>query len=49
MTGGPTTGLTTLRLGSELSSSQLFGEIGTMRVLPYALTDANLQTAVAAL
>jgi hypothetical protein len=35
--GGPTTGLTTLRLGEAL-----FGEIGTFEILPYALPDAAL-------
>jgi hypothetical protein len=27
----------------------MFGEVGTFRVLPYALSDAELQAAVAAL
>lgn len=48
VSGGPTTGLTTLRLGDNAASTApLFGEIGTLRVLPRAVTDADLQTLVA--
>jgi hypothetical protein len=50
VTGGPAAGLTTLRLGLDAAGgSALFGEIGTLRVLPYALSDAALPGAVLAL
>jgi hypothetical protein len=49
-TGGPTTALTRLALGfSGAGSEALFGEVGTLRVLPFALSDAALAGAVAAL
>lgn len=49
-TGGPTTGLTRLILGATNTNAELlFGEIGTLRVLPYAVSDAELQARVAAL
>lgn len=51
-TGGPTSGLTRLLVGSSGATGgaeALFGEIGTLRVLPYALADAALAAAVAAL
>ena len=49
-TGGPTSGLTTLRLGAETSGAlAMFGETLAARVLPYALSDSDLAAAVAAL
>lgn len=49
-TGGATGGLTTLRIGANAPGGvPLFGEIFTFRVLPYALPDAALPGAVAAL
>jgi hypothetical protein len=49
-TGGPTSGLTTLRLGNNASNSApMFGEAASLRVLPYALSDVALSGAVAAL
>jgi hypothetical protein len=50
VTGGPTSGLTILRLGNNAAATAgLFGEVGTLRVLRYALGDAALAAAVAAL
>lgn len=49
VTGAPTSGLTTLQLGSWLGAEPLFGETGSFRVLPYTLSDSDLQAAVAAL
>jgi hypothetical protein len=50
VTGGVTTGLTDMRVGNIVSGLQpLFGDVAVFRVLPYALSDADLQTAVAAL
>lgn len=48
-TGGPTSGLTTLRVGGSPTSSQIFGEIERFRVIPRAVSDAELQALVAAL
>lgn len=49
VTGGPTSGLTTLRLGNTVvGASPLFGETARLSILPYALSDAALQAAVAA-
>jgi hypothetical protein len=50
ITGGPTGGLTTLRVGGDqAATNSLFGEIGQLRLLPHALPDAALQAAVAAM
>lgn len=43
VTGGPTAGLTTLTLGV------MFGEVGVLRVIPAALSDAAVQAQVAGL
>jgi hypothetical protein len=49
-TGGPTSGLTTLRIGNSLAGTAgLFGELGAIRVIPYLVTDAQLTTLVAEL
>lgn len=49
-TGGPTAGLTTLRIGNSASgNSALFGETALLRVVPGAMSDAALQAQVAAL
>ncbi|HEV7267922.1 MAG TPA: hypothetical protein VGN83_23920 [Falsiroseomonas sp.] len=49
-TGGPASGLTTLRLGSSATAaSNLFAETTVLQVLPFALGDAALAAAVAAL
>lgn len=49
-TGGPSSGLATLRLGSNAANgASLFGETLALRVLPRALDDAALAAAVAAL
>jgi hypothetical protein len=48
VTGAPTSGLTTLRIANDPSLVEpLFGELGTLRVLPRAVSDADLQTLVA--
>jgi hypothetical protein len=48
--GGPTSGLTTLRIGSDATGgTPMFGEIHTLKILPYALPDAALTAYVAAL
>ncbi len=48
-TGGPATGLTTLRLGVDaVLGASMFGETASLTVLPFALTDARLSAAVAA-
>ena len=48
--GGATSGLATLRIGSNASGvANLHGEVGSLRVLPYALSDAALAARVAAL
>jgi hypothetical protein len=50
VTGAPTSGLTTLRLGNDASgTTPFFGETNVMRVLPFTLSDTELQAAVAAL
>jgi hypothetical protein len=50
VTGGPTSGLTTLRVGNNAANTAaLFGEVAFLRVLPYRLSDAALPAAVAAL
>ncbi len=49
-TGGPTSGFTTFRLGARAAADQnMFGETALLRVLPFALSDAELPAAVAAL
>lgn len=49
VTGGPTSGLTTFRLGTDVSGANpVFGETARLSILPYALSDAALQAAVAA-
>jgi hypothetical protein len=49
-TGGPSSGLTSLRVGLMPDNGlPLFGEVGTLTVLPRVLSDAELQAAVAAL
>jgi hypothetical protein len=48
--GGPTNDLTTMRLGANASGTEnLFGEIGHLQILPYAVSDTELQARVAAL
>jgi len=48
--GGPTSGLTTLRIGNNASNSgPLCGHVGEFRVLPYAVADAALPGLVASL
>jgi hypothetical protein len=50
VTGAPTSGLTTLRLGNDVSgAAPFFGAISTMQVIPLVFSDAELQAAVAAL
>lgn len=54
VTAGPTAGLTTLRVNNAVSGAgvygaPVFGENATFSILPYALSDADLQAAVAAL
>jgi hypothetical protein len=50
VTGGPTSGLTTLRIGANaIGTENMFGEVGSLRVLPYVLSDADLATQVGAL
>lgn len=50
ITGAPTSGLTRLVLGSNTTNGgNLFGEIGALRVLAGAISDADLAAAVAAL
>lgn len=48
--GGPTSGLTTLRVGADSSgASALFGDGGYLDVIPRAVDDATLQRLVAAM
>lgn len=50
VTGGPTSGLTTLRLGNNFSGTAgLFGELGTVTSIARALSDAELVARVNAL
>jgi hypothetical protein len=45
--GGPTSGLTTLRLGANAGTTErLFGAIERLEVLPYGVSDADLVTLV---
>jgi hypothetical protein len=49
-TGGPTTGMTTLRLGNNQSlTSPMFGDVSIVRVINRTLSDAELQAAVSVL
>lgn len=48
--GGPTSGLTALRIGAEPNGgTPMFAEINTLKILPFALPDAALTAYVAAL
>jgi hypothetical protein len=50
VSGGPTSGLTTKRLGNRDDGvAPLNGEIGHLQILPYAVSDTELQARVAAL
>lgn len=50
VTGGPVSGLTQIRIGNlSDGSASLWGEISRLRVLPYSVSDANLQVLVSAL
>jgi|GEM_PF-2624758 len=50
VTGGPTSGLTTFRLGqTATAAAAMCGETAVLRVLPFAMPDAGLAAAVAAL
>ncbi len=47
-TGGPTSGLTALRVGVDgIGAANLFGEVGSLRVLPFPVSDTELQRLVA--
>lgn len=49
-TGGPSSGLTTIRVGVDSAgSSALFGEIAYLDIIPRAVSDAQLQALVAAM
>jgi hypothetical protein len=49
VTGAPTSGLTTLRFGNDASgTAPMFGTMAYCVVLPFALSDADLQAAVSA-
>jgi len=48
MTGGPTAGLRTLRIGGEVAGAGAwFGEVGLLQAIPYALPDAALRAEAA--
>jgi hypothetical protein len=48
LTGAPTSGLTTLRVGSNSGGgANMFGEAGSIRVIPGAVSAAELQRLVA--
>lgn len=50
LAGGPVSGLTQLRIGAGIGGAQaLFGEVASLHLLPFALADAALPSAVAAL
>ena len=50
VTGGPTSGLTTLRVGGNAGGTgPMSGEVASLSVLPFALADASLPSAVLAL
>jgi hypothetical protein len=49
VTGAPTSGLTTIRFGNDASgTAPMFGTMAYCVVLPFALSDADLQAAVSA-
>jgi hypothetical protein len=49
VTGAPTSGLTTIRFGNDASgTTPMFGTMAYCVVLPFALSDADLQAAVSA-
>jgi hypothetical protein len=49
VTGGPTSGITTLRLGNTVgNSAPMFGETGALAVLPFGMSDAGLAARVGA-
>lgn len=46
--GGPTSGLTTLRVGNNAANTTpLNGEVGSIQIFPFAVPDAQLQSMVA--
>ena len=49
ITGGPTSGLTSFNLGSANSAVPMFGETARLRILPYSVPDATLQSLVSTL
>ena len=50
VTGGPTSGLTQFRLGNISDTfAPMWGETGRLRILPYSVSDAELQSLVGAL
>jgi len=50
VTGGPTSGLTHVRVGMDSGGTEnLFGDIAYLDVLPYPVSDAQLQALVAAM
>lgn len=50
VTGGPTSGLTQFRLGNIFdASTAMWGETGRLRILPYSVSDGDLQSLVSAL
>lgn len=49
VTGGPTSGLVTARLGNNSVGAPMFGEASYFRVIPYTVTDSDLQSLVSAL
>jgi hypothetical protein len=49
VSSGPTSGLTTLRLGRSFDGGEMHGETLALRVLPYVLSDTDLAAAVAAM
>ena len=50
VTGGPTSGLTQFRLGKIFdASTPMWGDTGRLRILPYSVSDAELQSLVGAL
>lgn len=49
VTGGPTSGLTVFHLGSALGAAPVFGETARLRILPYSVSDTDLQSLVSAL
>ena len=50
LTGGPTGGLVTFRLGGSLSGANaMFGKTAALRIFPYSVSDGELQSLVGAL